>query len=469
MLFNSYIYIIIFLPIAFAGYFLLNKYISYKAGIVWLVISSVFFYSFWEFNYLFFFAASVLFNYFIGKKLLPTGEVVSGKNQILRRYLLYFGVAVNIGVLGFFKYTNFFIDNLNFIFSKDITFFHIVLPLGISFVTFQKIAYLVDSYNGEVKNNGFLSYALFVSFFPQLIAGPIVHHKEMMPQFSDKKNSSINYSNIAKGLFLFFLGLLKKVIVADTFAKFATWGFDSAISLSFIESWMVSLSYTLQLYFDFSGYSDMAIGAGYLFNIKIVQNFNSPYKALNIQDFWRRWHMTLSRFLKDYIFIPLGGSKISNVITYRNLFIVFLIGGLWHGAAWTFVVWGAMHGVATVVHRMWLRTGIKMSKFLAWFLTFNFVNVTWVFFRAKSFDDALKVLGGMMNFGYFYTPGSLVLQWTSVAWIVVFLAVVFWAKNSNQLTEAFRPSVISLVAIIVCFFLSFWSLNNFSEFIYFNF
>jgi len=469
MLFNSYIYIIIFLPIAFAGYFLLNKYISYKAGIVWLVISSVFFYSFWEFNYLFFFAASVLFNYFIGKKLLPTGEVVSGKNQILRRYLLYFGVAVNIGVLGFFKYTNFFIDNLNFIFSKDITFFHIVLPLGISFVTFQKIAYLVDSYNGEVKNNGFLSYALFVSFFPQLIAGPIVHHKEMMPQFSDKKNSSINYSNIAKGLFLFFLGLLKKVIVADTFAKFATWGFDSAISLSFIESWMVSLSYTLQLYFDFSGYSDMAIGAGYLFNIKIVQNFNSPYKALNIQDFWRRWHMTLSRFLKDYIFIPLGGSKISNVITYRNLFIVFLIGGLWHGAAWTFVVWGAMHGVATVVHRMWLRTGIKMSKFLAWFLTFNFVNVTWVFFRAKSFDDALKVLGGMMNFGYFYTPGSLVLQWTSVAWIVVFLAVVFWAKYSNQLTEAFRPSVISLVAIIVCFFLSFWSLNNFSEFIYFNF
>ncbi len=250
---------------------------------------------------------------------------------------------------------------------------------------------------GETKEYDFLNYALFVTFFPQLIAGPIVHHKEMMPQFASRWNMVKRYKNIALGLFIFSIGLFKKVVIADTFAVWATAGFDTATTLNLIEAWATSLSYTFQLYFDFSGYTDMAIGIALLFNIKLPINFNSPYKALNIQDFWRRWHMTLSRFLRDYIYIPLGGNRKGEFRTYTNLLATFLIGGLWHGAGWTFIFWGFLHGLALVIHRVWQSLGFKMNKILAWFITFNFVNMAWIFFRAKEWDDAIKVLSGMFS------------------------------------------------------------------------
>ena len=304
--------------------------------------------------------------------------------KISKKAILIVAIAANLALLGYFKYSDFLIDNLNFAFNLHIHSLNLLLPLAISFFTFQQIAYLVDSYSGgSTKEYNFLNYCLFVTFFPQLIAGPIVHHKEVMPQFGNLKSKVPNYKNIALGIFVFSLGLFKKVLIADTFAVWASNGFDKAEILSLIEAWVTSLSYTFQLYFDFSGYCDMAIGAALLFNIKLPINFNSPYKASDIQDFWRRWHITLSRFLRDYVYIPLGGNRKGRARTYLNLILTFIIGGIWHGAGWTFIFWGFLHGLALMIHRFWHNLGFRMNKVLAWFITFNFVNIAWVFLELK--------------------------------------------------------------------------------------
>ncbi len=392
MLFNSYEFIFVFLPITFFIYFYLNKKRLTEVSKGFLVFASLFFYSWWNIAYLPLMLISILFNYVLGNQLSRYEEK---KKCCSKKALLTFGIVANLALLGYFKYSDFFIENYNTVFDTDISLLHLALPLAISFYTFQQIAYLVDSYRSETKEYDFLNYAVFVTFFPQLIAGPIVHHAEMMPQFATMRNKVINYRNIALGLFIFSMGLFKKVVIADTFAVWATNGFDVAEKLEMIEAWAASLSYTFQLYFDFSGYTDMAIGIALLFNITLPINFNSPYKALSIQDFWRRWHMTLSRFLKDYVYIPLGGNRKGETRTYINLFATFLLGGIWHGAGWTFVFWGALHGVALMIHRVWHTLGMKLPTLLAWFITFNFVNITWVFFRAKEWEDALKVLHGM--------------------------------------------------------------------------
>ena len=383
-----------------------------------------------------------LVNYAVGRSFARDTNY-----KLSKRSLLIFGIVFNVALLGYFKYVDFFLENFNGIFGSSIPLPHIALPLAISFFTFQQIAYLVDSYRGETKEYDFLNYAIFVTFFPQLIAGPIVHHKEMMPQFASRWNKVKNYKNIALGLFIFSIGLFKKVVIADTFAIWATAGFDSVTTLSLFEAWATSLSYTFQLYFDFSGYTDMAIGAALLFNIKLPINFNSPYKATNIQDFWRRWHITLSRFLREYIYIPLGGNKVSIGRNYLNLFSVFLIGGLWHGASWMFVIWGAMHGTAMVLHRIWQQLGFTMNTLLAWFITFNFINITWVFFRAKEMEDALKVLGGMFGFEPVGNLASMVQfgnvdKITFLTILVVFCiaAASFFFKNSTQNIKQFKAT-----------------------------
>ena len=282
-----------------------------------LVFASLFFYSWWNILYLPIILSSMLFNFIIGNSLNDTKN--PKKIKFNKKSILSFGIVSNIALLGYFKYSDFFIANFNLATSSHIELLNLALPLAISFFTFQQISYLVDSYRQETKEYDFLSYTLFVTFFPQLIAGPIVHHKEMMPQFANTRNKVKNYKNIAMGLFIFSIGLFKKVVIADTFAVWATAGFDAATTLNLFEAWATSLSYTFQLYFDFSGYTDMAIGAALLFNIKLPINFNSPYKSTNIQDFWRRWHITLSRFLKDYIYIPLGGNRKGEFKTYNNL------------------------------------------------------------------------------------------------------------------------------------------------------
>ncbi len=483
MLFNSYEFIFVFLPISFFIYFYLNNLKLFKQAKLFLLFASLFFYSWWNIDYLPLILASMVFNYIIGVKL-------SKKDFPYKRKLLIFGILSNVFLLGYFKYSDFFIENINFLTGSNISLLHLALPLAISFFTFQQIAYLVDSYRGETKEYDFLNYAVFVTFFPQLIAGPIVHHKEMMPQFEDKNKKYINYKNIALGISIFALGLFKKVAIADTLSVYAVNGFDLASSLKFIEAWVTALSYTFQLYFDFSGYTDMAIGAALLFNIKLPINFNSPYKALNIQDFWRRWHITLSRFLRDYVYIPLGGSRKGDLVTYRNLFLTFLIGGIWHGAGWTFVFWGALHGIGMVVHRIWQKIGFKLHKFIAWFITFNFVNITWVFFRAKDFDDAIKVLKGMFGLNGVVLPFSLSEKFrflvdygvefnrimenidanTSIL-VIIFavFAISVFAKNSYEFLVSFRPKKVYLFITSLLFAIAILKLNQISEFLYFNF
>ena len=393
MLFNSCEFIFFFLPVTFFIYFFLLRERRVVAAKGFLVFASLFFYSWWNIDYLPLILVSMLFNYIVGNTLNENFKKVSTR----RKTVLAIGVTANLALLAYFKYSDFLIENLNLLAGSNISLLHLALPLAISFFTFQQIAYLVDSYRRETKEYDFLNYALFVTFFPQLIAGPIVHHAEMMPQFASRWNAVKNYRHIATGLFVFSLGLFKKVVIADTFAQWANTGFDSQVTLNFFEAWATSLSYTFQLYFDFSGYTDMAIGAALLFNIKLPFNFNSPYKALNIQDFWRRWHMTLSRFLRDYIYIPLGGNRKGSFCTYTNLLITFLLGGIWHGAGWTFVFWGFLHGVALVIHRFWNSLGFALPKIWAWIVTFLFINVTWVFFRANEWSDAIRVLKGMLG------------------------------------------------------------------------
>ena len=301
MLFNSYGFIFVFLPITFFIYFYLNHKKLTKASEGFLVCGSLFFYSWWNVAYLPIILSSLVFNYIIGRSLSKSSKNKS--KRFSKKTILTFGIVFNLSLLGYFKYADFLIENFNLTFDTNAELLQLALPLAISFFTFQQISYLVDSYRQETKEFNFLNYALFVTFFPQLIAGPIVHHKEMMPQFANTRSKVKNYRNIAMGLFIFSIGLFKKVVIADTFAVWATNGFDVAEKLGMIEAWVASLSYTFQLYFDFSGYTDMAIGIALLFNIKLPINFNSPYKATSIQDFWRRWHMTLSRFLKDYVYI----------------------------------------------------------------------------------------------------------------------------------------------------------------------
>jgi len=488
MLFNSYEFIFAFLPITFFIYFYLNHKRLTKASKGFLVFSSLFFYSWWNIAYLPLILSSMLFNYVIGNSLSKYKEDI--KHRFSKKSILLFGIIANVALLGYFKYADFFIENFNLFSGANIELLHLLLPLAISFFTFQQIAYLVDSYRGETKEYDFLNYALFVTFFPQLIAGPIVHHKEMMPQFANNRNKVINYKNIAMGLFIFSIGLFKKVVIADTFAVWATAGFDTATTLNLFEAWATSLSYTFQLYFDFSGYVDMAIGAALLFNIRLPINFNSPYKALNIQDFWRRWHITLSRFLRDYIYIPLGGNKKGSFRTYSNLMATFVIGGFWHGAGWTFIFWGFLHGAALAIHRVWQNLGFKMWTWLAWLITFNFVNIAWVFFRAKEWDDAIKVLSSMFSLNnvvlhpmfesrlsslksYGVTFGKMFgsisgSKFTVVAIIVALLLVVLF-KNSMEKRDTFILNYKTLILSAICLVGGILSLNKVSEFLYFNF
>lgn len=487
MLFNSYEFIFAFLPITFFIYFYLNHKRLTGASKGFLVFSSLFFYSWLNVAYLPIILSSMLFNYIIGNGLNDE----KGHNRFSKKTILTFGVISNIALFGYFKYTDFFIENVNLLTDGYVPTLDLALPLAISFFTFQQISYLFDSYRQETKEYDFLNYALFVTFFPQLIAGPIVHHKEMMPQFAKTRNKVKRYRNIAMGLFIFSIGLFKKVVIADTFAVWATAGFDTATTLNLFEAWATSLSYTFQLYFDFSGYTDMAIGAALLFNIKLPINFNSPYKATDIQDFWRRWHITLSRFLKDYVYIPLGGNRKGEFRTYNNLLATFIIGGIWHGAGWTFVFWGFLHGIALVIHRAWSKLGFRLWAWLAWLITFNFINIAWVFFRAEEWGDAVKVLGAMFSLDDIILPDKLGRKlsflnsygvefgawagdiygtnWTAI-WIMFGFIIILMFKNSIKKLEKFKANAITAFYISYLLYYSFISMiSKNSEFLYFNF
>ena len=488
MLFNSYIFIFIFLPAVFFIYFglILNKK-NYLAK-CWLVIASLFFYGWWNIYFLPILIVSILVNFSITRKIQSFKK---NKNDAKPRKIFFLtGLLFNIAFLGYFKYRDFFLETINQIFQSDFVLLHLAFPLGISFFTLQQIAFLVDAYEDLADEPNFIDYSVFVAFFPQLIAGPIVHHQEMMPQFSAFQNQRVDYKNITQGVLIFFIGLFKKVVIADTFAGWATTGFDDATTLTFIEAWATSLSFTFQLYFDFSAYSDMAVGIALLFNIKLPNNFNSPYKALNIRDFWRRWHMTLGRFLKDYIYIPLGGNRLGSFRLHINLIATFLLCGLWHGAGGIFIFWGALHGIALVTYQFWLQMNIKMHYFLAGTLTFLFVNFSWIFFRAKEWEDAIKVIRGMLgfsgvvvttdliealpfvkSFGFYVGDHLLNIEASDDVFRMLFLAgiMTLFGKNSTHISNTASMSWVTIIIASFVIVLSIFSLGKENPFLYFNF
>lgn len=415
MYFNSLEFIFLFFPITFIVYFYLNKIHLIAASRLWLVLCSLFFYGYWKVEYVFLIMTSIFVNFILGN-ILSTRKIKS------RRIVLIGGIVLNLSLLGYYKYANFFVENINTLLNSNVNIEKIVLPLAISFFTFQQIAYLVDSYKRETKEYDFINYALFVTFFPQLIAGPIVHHKEIIPQFKNKRAKFINYQNLSMGVYAFVIGLIKKVLIADNLAVIVGQGFNNYQSLSTEVAWVSSISYTFQLYFDFSGYCDMAYGLALMFNIILPINFNSPYQAINIQDFWRRWHITLSKWLQNYIYIPLGGNRKSNLRTYINLFVVFVICGIWHGAGWTFILWGVMHGIAMLFYRFYknnLSSLLPVHPLMAWFITFNFVNVAWVFFRADSVSQALTITSKLYD----------IANYKEILWLVIVLFIVVTSKN----------------------------------------
>ena len=442
MLFNSYIFIFGFLPIALAGYFVAGKWGS-KAVLLWLTGVSLFFYSWWNPPYVLLLIFSIGFNYTLG--LWLSALFHQQRSAGIGKWVLIGGVLANLSLLGYFKYANFFMENLSYLTGQPYTFENIFLPLGISFFTFQQVAYLADAYQGQTEEHDFFGYATFVSFFPQLIAGPIVHHKQLLPQFTQSAFSKPSAQNMAVGLSVFFVGLGKKVLFADSFARVADQVFkasEAGTMLSMWQAWEGALAYTFQIYFDFSGYSDMAIGLGLMFGVALPINFNSPYKARSIIDFWRRWHMTLSQFLRDYLYIPLGGSRKGSTRRYTNLMLTMLLGGLWHGAGWTFVIWGGLHGLYLMLNHFWRHVAPSSNTsaspltaiwqaFWKHSLTLLAVIVAWVFFRAVSLEGALHLLGQMS----FLEDGTAAKGLESFSPLIYLLAlvVVIWGLNPVQL------------------------------------
>lgn len=476
MLFNSYAFIFFFLPAALAGYFILNQFHFYRYATLFLFISSLLFYGCWNPIYLPLILLSIFINYLIGMELTKK----YGSTQ--RKLFLWVGIAFNLVLLGYYKYSDFFIANVNYFLKNHISLMHVILPLGISFFTFTQVAFLVDTYKRKVKESNLLNYGLFVTYFPHLLAGPIIHHAEIMPQFSNLDKKKINYKNLVIGLMVFSIGLFKKACIADTLASWVDNGYHHLTYLTTPEAWLLTFCYTLQLYFDFSGYCDMAIGCSLMLNIHLPENFNSPYKALNIQDFWRRWHMTLSRWLRDYVYIPLGGNRVSEPLIYINLVATFLIGGIWHGAGWTFVVWGMLHGFGVAIHRAWQKTKIKIHSSMSWFITFMFVNIAWVFFHSNSLPDALYLLKKMFDFTflkfpfskeefyYQFAPGDLEAEILRIIILFpIFLFLCFFSKNSIEIKSAYVPCLKWNLYASLALSIGILCLTRITTFIYFQF
>ena len=500
MLFNSYLFILFFLPVTLLGYFALNKFAYGREGLpgmVWLFVMSLWFYGYEKPEYLVLILISILVNFFTGSYI---GRLKEQKKAREKKLILSVGVGFNLGLLFYFKYMDFFLNSIEDFFGAKWG-MEVALPLGISFFTFQQISYLVDCYREkEGLKYHFFEYAAYVTFFPQLVAGPIVMHSELVPQLKRKENKTINFGNMSRGLYVFALGLGKKVLVADSLSKIVAIGFTGLSSLSSATALVAMVAYTLQIYFDFSGYSDMALGMGYMFNAELPINFNSPYKAKSIREFWARWHMTLTRFFTHYVYIPLGGSRKGRLRTYANTLIVFLLSGLWHGANWTFVLWGGLHGVLMTLEKVLQDLGLrlprgkpgKVCRLLYAAFTFFFVNLAWVLFRSTSikraglFIERLFLGDWQLSEKLFDTVNKLIevrlfgnlglggvfeqYPWLPMAGILILLllAVFLWKNTQEKMIEekyTLHRSLITVFLLVWCVI----SLSDVSEFLYFNF
>ncbi|WP_088283385.1 MBOAT family protein [Ideonella sp. A 288] len=495
MLFTTGSFLLAYLPITWMGFFLLGRF-SHGAAAAWLFLASVFFYSYWMPLLTLLLVASMSVNFLLGRRI---SDALQGTGSVRARAWMVAGIVFNLGLLAYFKYANFLVDNLNAALGFDWHLGRIVLPIGISFYTFTQIAFLVDAYEGKVREVNPVHYGLFVTYFPHLVAGPVLHHKQMMPQFADASIYRPRVENIVCGLVVLALGLFKKVVLADGVAPYADAVFSPAVPSAVLttgEAWLGAVAYTLQLYFDFSGYSDMAVGLSLLFNVRLPYNFNSPYQARNISDFWRRWHISLSTFLRDYLYIPLGGNRGGPVRRYANLATTMLLGGLWHGASWSFVIWGGLHGLYLMVNHGFraalgeaLRSRLErvwLYGWCSWALTLLAVVVAWVYFRAETLAGAHRILLAMA--GWNMPPVAEASHlWnaglnpsTGVLWCVVLAAAALFLRNSNHIGQnlairVMKPSVFRAViagaalAAVAMTLLVNATRSSVSAFIYFNF
>lgn len=447
---------------------------------------SLWFYAYFHVSYLFLILGSIVFNFCVSRLLLGFQE------KKWRKFLLSIGILANLGVIFYFKYFNFFLSNISLVTGRAIAVRTILLPLGISFFTFQQISYLVDSYRKETEGYRFLEYALFISFFPQLVAGPIVLHGELIPQFRDPKRKRFDHDMFAQGIRLFSIGLFKKVMIADVLGKGVDWGFGNTAAMTGPDAVVVSLLYMLQIYFDFSGYSNMACGLANMFHLELPVNFLSPYKATSILEFWQRWHLTLTRFLRKYIYFPMGGSKKGIVRTVINVMVVFLVSGIWHGAAWTFILWGLIHGAASALCRLFRSAWEKVPRILGWLCTFVFVDLSWILFRAETLPQAGAFFAKLFAPWDFRFSGELLRQFDLLEFTYVeehvgilgrlasqysglhlaiclaaALLLVLLPKNCQE--KKFVPGVGNALGSVVLLVWSVLSFSGLSTFLYFNF
>lgn len=432
MLFNSYAFLFGYLPVTFSGFFLLARY-NHRLAASFLAAASIVFYGYWNPAYVGLLAASIVFNFVAGVSISPGRQGPENR----KKRVLTLAIIANLTLLAYYKYANFFVDNVIVLGWTDLRFEQIVLPLGISFFTFTQIAFLVDAYKGLAREYSFTHYVLFVTYFPHLIAGPVLHHSQMMPQFDHPRTYRIQLDTLAVGATVFIIGLAKKVLIADTVALGASPMFKVASSggePSLIEAWSGVICYSMQIYFDFSGYSDMAIGLSLLFGIALPLNFASPYKATSIVDFWRRWHMTLSQFLRDYLYVPLGGNRRGSARRYLNVFLTMVLGGLWHGAGWTFIVWGAMHGAFIVINQLWRATvPWRMPRTAGWMITFAAVVFAWVAFRSPDISTALRIYCGMVGLNGISLPASAALLFAHIPAVDQYIGVRFDGLGATNL------------------------------------
>lgn len=486
MLFNSYIFIFLFLPVALMGWFVLNKFEKYKMAQWFLIVMSLWFYAFFNVSHLAVILGSCLFNYglsFVLEKIRKP------------KVILWTGISGNLALLGYFKYYDFFLENINAVFQKDFNFKHILLPLGISFFTFQQLSFIVDRCKGKALHYDVTDYLSYITFFPKLSMGPIAFHGEIIPQFQDKTKRKFHGESFADGLIFFTIGLGKKVLLADTLAKAVNFGFDSISGLDSISLLVVAVAYTLELYFDFSGYCDMAIGIGKMFNVELPDNFISPYHAASVKEFWRRWHITLGRFFTTYVYIPLGGNRGSKCKTFRNTMIVFLLSGLWHGANWTFVFWGFLHGIGVSFTNFFGgKTCGKWKRKLYQVITFIYVCFAFVFFRSDSMAQGIEFFKRMFSFTHFrslyvvaenmvvsetymvtkllsmkapqYLPTVNLITLLLVMGISLFIIT---RENTRTIVEHSKYSLGFALKLSVVFVWAVLSLSGVSTFLYFNF
>jgi D-alanyl-lipoteichoic acid acyltransferase DltB (MBOAT superfamily) len=473
MLFNSFEFLLGFLPVVFVGFFWLAARSHFLAA-SWLTLASLFFYAWWNPAYVGLLLVSIVFNFVVGTAI---GRSVAAGQGARARALVTFGIAADLLLLGYYKYADFFLSNVNAALGTQVPLLHIVLPLGISFFTFTQIAFLVDTYQGKAREYRFVHYGLFVTYFPHLIAGPILHHKEMMPQFGQESTYRLSWENVAVGLTIFFMGLFKKTVIADGIAEYVGpvfSAYESGARLPLLDAWAGVIAYSFQLYFDFSAYSDMAIGLSLLFGVRLPLNFHSPYKAVNIAELWQRWHMTLSRFLRDYLFIPLGGMRKSAARRYYALFVTFLLCGLWHGAGWTFVVFGALHGIYLCVNQAWRlmrkRRGWDRPAPSWWgrIVGVSMTYVAWlvglVYFRSETLPGAHYILQGMSgaqglvlpyrwlekwgDFGQWLAASGVEFQYlptfgggSQLNLILLCFVIVWLMPNTQQIMGGYNPAL----------------------------